>query len=353
MEKDKYILLGDLHSGVSDGSAILMEHHLKYLEDVIEYAVENGIKTIIQTGDTMDVRTSMNTRVFSEWKKRFFDKLRDNGIILIMLVGNHDMYYKHVIHPNSPTEYLGGYENIFVIDRPTFFKPLVMLLVPWICKSNQEEIIEEIETTDAKILVGHFEIKGARMESGVCDSGLPLSMFEKFDMVYSGHFHIKGRYGNVEYVGTPYQSTWADLKAGSKGFHVFNEYGQNFIKNETELFIQVNYTDTFGYELFLDENDLKDKFVKIVVVSREDTARFERFMMKIEDAGCANLVVQEPFENRNHTESSMDESDVNGAESTSELLEDYVSEVFPERKTPVNKLMQRLLSQAQGKVLKC
>lgn len=350
--EEKNMILGDLHSGVSDGSIVMMNHQLNYLDGVVDYAIDNGIKTIFQTGDTMDSRSSMNTLVFSEWKTRFFDRLRDNNILFVMLVGNHDMFYKQTIHPNSPTEFLSEYHNVIIVDRPMIWEPLNMLMVPWICKENRDEIIPLLETTDAKMVMGHFEIKGARMESGICDSGIPMSEFERFGMVFSGHFHIKERYGNIEYVGTPYQMNWGDLKATEKGFHIFNDFGMEFIENTTDIFLQINYTDKFDYEMYLRQHELENKFVKVIVVDREDTARFERFMMELEDSKCAKLVVQEPFENRDHENSSIDTTgDITETESTSDLLKDYIVEVYPERKEPVDKLMQRILSQAQQEEL--
>ena len=35
-------------------------------------------------------------------------------------------------------------------------------------------------------------------------------IFEKFDTVFSGHFHHKSDDGQIYYLGAPYEITWSD-----------------------------------------------------------------------------------------------------------------------------------------------
>jgi hypothetical protein len=47
-----------------------------------------------------------------------------------------------------------------------------------------------MELTNANICMGHFEIQGFTMQGGpVCTDGLDRSLFNEFDVVFSGHYH--------------------------------------------------------------------------------------------------------------------------------------------------------------------
>ena len=44
---------------------------------------------------------------------------------------------------------------------------------------------------------------------------------QKFDTVFSGHFHHKSDDGHIYYLGSPYEFYWNDCD-DRKGFHIFD-----------------------------------------------------------------------------------------------------------------------------------
>ncbi len=340
---DNALILGDLHFGERDGSDLVMSHQKKVLDSVIQYCKDNGIKTIIQTGDLFDVRKSTNTKVINFWRKNFFDVLLTNDIDLKTIVGNHDMYYKNTIIPNSTTEIVGHYPNVEIYDKPTEVGDI--LFVPWICKENQEECINAIKTSEKKICVLHPEIVGANMGGSECTDGLEVQAFDRFETVVCGHFHIRGQYGNCTYVGTPYELTWTDY-GDDKGFHILNGTELEFTKLDFPLFHRFTYDEDKKTDYIL-EHDLTDKHVKLIIENRQDFKAYELFMDKLQIKGMKDLKVIEPLTSLNSSDSVVEFTGELEIKTTESLIEDYISDLYPEKKTGLTQLMLGLHSEAR------
>lgn len=347
----EYLILGDAHAGTRDGNQLVMEQQISYLESVvIPHMLENNISVMIQTGDIFDVRKHTNTAVLHEWKTRFFDVLQKNGIILIVYVGNHDSFYKNTLTPNTVNELLGEYNNVYIINEPEEISlgGTKSLVVPWICQSNEEIAMKMINESDASVCFGHFEIKGAKMESSVCDDGLPLSTFKRFAKTISGHFHIKGDYEDVTYVGTPYEMSWGDF-GNEKGFHIFNveDLTLTFHKNDNQLYHKITYNEDQDMEFYL-KQDYKDKYIKVVIEHRQDFKKYESWLLKLESKGSATLSIIEPIMDRDAKDSNIEDNGDLKILSTEEIIESYVDDVYPERKDKLTKMMLGLHSTARS-----
>jgi DNA repair exonuclease SbcCD nuclease subunit len=168
--------------------------------------IENNINTVLVLGDTFDRRKYVNFYALDRAKKMFFDKLIQNNIKVYMLAGNHDTYYKNTNDVNSPDLLLREYSNIKVIDAPETITidEIDICMIPWICPENYQACLDEMETTKAEICMGHFEISGFAMYRGMqSNEGLSKETFEKFDMVFSGHYHHRSDDGHIYYLGNP------------------------------------------------------------------------------------------------------------------------------------------------------
>lgn len=346
----KTVILGDLHAGVRDGNAILMEHQLDVLDKIIDWCVENGVKVIIQTGDVFDVRRSTNTFVLDVWKERFFNRLAKLKIQLITYIGNHDMYFKNTIRPNTIVSNLGDYNNIQIIEKPTTINldGTDIAIIPWICEENHDECMKLIRESDAPIIFGHFEVKGAMMEGGECTDGLPISTFSKYEKCISGHFHVKGTYDNINFVGTNYGMTWGDYGI-PKGFHVLDtdDLSLEFHENTETMFVKIIYDEDNNMDLEL-EQDLTNKSVKVVIQQREDFKKYEAWVDKLSSKNMAKLGIIEPFQDRSEADVVYHFSGEADVESTEDLIKAYVEEAYPERKTKLTQIMLAVHNEARA-----
>ena len=219
----KIAIITDTHYGARKGSKHLHDYFEKFYDDVFFPALEeHGVDTVVHMGDAFDSRKSIDYQSL-QWAKRVvFDRLKNYKVH--MIVGNHDTYYKNTNEVNSPGLLLSDYNNISVYYEPTEIKldKLKVLFIPWINAENFENSILSIKGSTSKCAMGHLELQGFRVNrSIVMEDGLDSKLFEKFDRVFSGHYHTRSDDGKVFYLGNPYEMYWTDVN-DTRGFHIFD-----------------------------------------------------------------------------------------------------------------------------------
>jgi DNA repair exonuclease SbcCD nuclease subunit len=294
----KVAIITDTHWGARNDSMAFIEYFDKFYTNVfIPKLVEEKIDTVLMLGDTFDRRKYTNHVSLSHAKRIYFDPLSKLGITVHMIVGNHDTAYKNTNDINSPDLLLREYDNINVIDKPTTINVggFDICMMPWICPENYDASIAEMTTTKADICMGHFEIAGFAMYRGMeSHEGLPKDLFDKFDMVFSGHYHHKSDDGHIYYLGNPYELTWQDYN-DPRGFHLFDVSSRKleFIRNPYTMFARVEYNDKEQEPVDLDALDLKQTYVKLVVVNKTDYYKFDKFITKLYNKGCHEIKIIE------------------------------------------------------------
>lgn len=292
----RVILLGDLHMGARGGDLDFVRYFNKFFTDVLfPYMKKNNISYIVQAGDYFDNQTSVDTTAWRESKPVWINELQKNNFQMAVLVGNHDIAYRNTLRVNTPELILSEFDNIQVIKEPTTLTlkdGYSFDIVPWICEENKEEIFSFIEKQASSVLVGHFSIEGFPMFKGgaVEKKGLSRSLFENYPFVFSGHFHSKSSGGNIDYLGVPYEITWADY-SDPKGFHVFDTVNQTveFVVNPHTMFEKISYSE----DLDLDTIDIQGKIVKVIVKNRGDLNKYNKFLEKIKSIGTKDLIIEE------------------------------------------------------------
>jgi DNA repair exonuclease SbcCD nuclease subunit len=296
----KVAIITDQHFGARNDSIAFLDFFQKFYDDTFFPALDAaGINTVLILGDTFDRRKYVNFYALDRAKKMFFDKLEERGIRVHMLAGNHDTYYKNTNDVNSPDLLLREYNNIDVIDSPEtiVIDGTSICMMPWICPENYQESLDEMKNTKAEICMGHFEIAGFAMHRGMeSHDGLSKEIFDKFDMVFSGHYHHRSNDSHIYYLGNPYELTWQDFK-DTRGFHLFDLERREleFIPNPNTMFERVEYDDREQEPLDLDTIDLTGKYVKLVVVNKTDFYKFDKFIQKLYNKGCYEIKIIEDF----------------------------------------------------------
>lgn len=297
----KLAILGDCHLGARSASSHFSQHFNKFFTDVFyPYLVEHEIKDIFQLGDCFDNRTQLSVKAYHACKSSWFDPLVEHGIHMTVLLGNHDIHFKHSLKVNTPELFLAGEygNNITIVNSPTVIEKYgtTIAMIPWICDENKEEVFDFLNRDHiADICLGHFEIEGFDMMRGVPGhGGLPRDLFDRFEMTMSGHYHTKSYdpYHRIHYVGTPYEITFADIH-DPRGFHVFDTETRvlEFIPNPHTMFDRLIYNEGWVGDV----SSLKDKAVKIVVEKKTDLYQFDRFIDSVKLTGVYDLQIIENF----------------------------------------------------------
>jgi DNA repair exonuclease SbcCD nuclease subunit len=345
----KVAIITDQHFGARNDSVVFLDYFQKFYDDVFfPTLIEHNIDTVLVLGDTFDRRKYVNFYALQRAKEMFFDRLADRNITVHMLAGNHDTYFKNTNDVNSPDLLLREYTNINVIDHPATITvdDTQICMMPWICPENYKDSLDTINNTKADICMGHFEIAGFAMYRGMeSHDGLSKETFDKFDMVFSGHYHHRSNDGHIYYVGNPYELTWQDYN-DPRGFHLFDLGSRklHFIRNPFSMFSRIEYDDKDTDPIDLDSLDLNGKYVKLVVVNKTDYYKFDRFTQKLYNKGCHDIKVVEDMSEFNEGELA-DES-IN-LEDTLSVLGHYVESVETDMdKEKIKNYMRALYTEA-------
>ena len=104
------------HFGFKKGSKLYHEYFLKFYEETFFPMLEReGIKTVLDLGDTFDNRKGVDLYSLDWAKRNYFDRLRDMGISVVSVVGNHTAFYKNTNDINTIDLLLREYDNVRII----------------------------------------------------------------------------------------------------------------------------------------------------------------------------------------------------------------------------------------------
>jgi len=321
----KIAIITDQHFGARKNSKLFHDYFLKFYEDIFfPTLIKEGITTIVDMGDTFDSRKGVDF-VSLEWaKNHYYDRLEELGITVHTIIGNHTAYYKNTNDLTGVGLFLREYDNVKIypeaeevtIDKTKF------LFVPWINPENQEKTFELIEESDSPCVMGHLELNGFMATRGhFMENGMDSNIFDKFERVYSGHYHMRSNKENIFYLGNPYEMYWNDVNDRNRGFHLFDTdtLVHTPVNNPYQLFHNLYYEDTPHQMLDITKYD--QKILKVIVRKKSDPKQFEKYIDKLYSSNLAELKIVENFDFTEGEEFEADES-----EDTISLLNRYIQE---------------------------
>jgi DNA repair exonuclease SbcCD nuclease subunit len=322
----KIAIINDTHFGARGENPQVNNYFHKFYDNILfPYMEENKITTLLHLGDVVDRRKFMNFQIWNSWRTKFFDRLLGKKIDLHILLGNHDIYHKNTSDVNAMEELLRFYSNITIYKNAeeVNFDGLPLALVPWINSSNRESTLTFLEKTKASIVFGHLEIAGFEMDQGIiCEGGMDKTPFNRFDKVYTGHFHHKSDDGHIFYLGNQVEITWADY-GDPRGFHVFDTDTREieFIENPNKLFHKIHYSDDtmdFEYWKKFDFTPFRESYIKIIILKKQNPYLFDVVLSSLYKVEPIDIMVVE-----DHRE-EIEEITLDQAEDVPTLLSKYI-----------------------------
>jgi DNA repair exonuclease SbcCD nuclease subunit len=211
----------------------------------------------------------------------------------IMLVGNHDRWYKNQYsgHNMYIVDLLGDLRNVIVVDKaikactPIFKSDLSIVNLSYAClpsghKPPPNFNIIEYPEADFNICLFHDIVRGSRFSNGTtAPDGLDKNIldYKAFDLVLGGDNHepqdldLQNTYGI--YIGAPMQHNWGD--SGSKrGFWIIDLYKNDdgstgrevkFIKSSAPEFIKEEISITSDDDLIKFMSTIGDRWRNNIV----------------------------------------------------------------------------------------
>lgn len=214
----RFLIYADLQA--TDGSDVCflnpaktLQHYRmeKFFADMRRIYAEQKCGGVIDLGDTTDDRTSitwptvellganLNQFPSSDWNFK--------------LTGNHEQYLRNAEINNRRL-----FEHKFnVVDGCEIFQ--FGSYMAFFCSFTEDYaglthwIVEGLKEYKnyPKLLFGHFQVVGARMNSGIALHGVPVDILKHFNLCLLGHVHIPQTIGNcIHYVGSPFQQDWGE-----------------------------------------------------------------------------------------------------------------------------------------------
>lgn len=306
---EKFIVVSDLHIGIHKDDEIWLRQTESLFDQIRDTAVKKNIDNIIIAGDFFHERKTVNVATMY----RAYNILKSlSDFHIIILIGNHDTYYKNQIDPNSLYVF-SDLSNVQIIDELTVIDDAAFL--PW---TTEKVNITEIRQ---KYLISHIEIDGfpATYKSNFF-GGYDKNDFQHFEKVISGHFHIPSNRGNILYCGAPFHLTFSD-KGSTSGYYIFDKGKIRFVENQDYAkYVRVTTEDAVDRKM-IEGNMVSMNFVKDYGILGNNR--------KIEHMQSLNPLRLFPdFTNISvHTDISSTQEDLAPVKSVKEILHDYVSNI--------------------------
>jgi len=341
----KVAIITDQHFGCRKNSKVFHDYFLKFYNDVFFPTIEKeGITTIIDMGDTFDSRKGIDFSALAWSKVNYFDRLEELGCTVHTIVGNHTAYYKNTNEVNAIDLLLREYDNVNIYSEATPIEVggLSILLVPWINSENEEKTLAMIDKSKSSVCMGHLELKGFKIHRGyVMESGTDCNLFNKFERVYSGHYHTRSNQDNIYYLGNPYEIYWNDCD-DTRGFHLFDTETLEHtpINNPYRIYYKIYYED-HDYQTF-DTREYEGKIVKLIVRKKTNPKKFEKFVDKLYNSNVHELKIIENFYIQESEDFEAFES-----EDTLSILNRYIEDAeINLDKSTVQKMIQEIYREA-------
>lgn len=269
--KPKVAIFSDLHLGLYGNSEQWHEIALNWADWIVEDLKKNKIKDIFFLGDFFHNRSEISVQTIHV-ASLILEKFRDFN--MIMIVGNHDAYYKNRSDIHS-LALMSAHDNITIVDElleiEAFDKKL--LFVPW---------NTDLPDRQFDYIFGHFEVLTFKMNNyKVCDHGIMASdLLVRSPRTYSGHFHTKStklyKEGFISYIGNTFHHDFNDY-GDEKGYYILD------LEDDTNTFCPNKVSPKFQKILAskikqYDKTHFKNNVVKLIV----DTDLDEKTVSKIQ-----------------------------------------------------------------------
>lgn len=206
------VIFTDLHLGLRHNSRQHNEWCAQFVDWMIDQAHARKIRTCVFLGDWSHHRAHVNV-VTLNYSLQCLRRLSESFDHVIMLLGNHDLYYRDRLDMHS-IPYVKEFPNVHLIHETTETDQIAF--VPWLVG----DAWKQISKIKKPYIMCHAEIARFQMNAMIDmpDNGtLTADHFTNQKLVMSGHFHKRQRKGNILYVGNAFPHNFADVNDDQRG----------------------------------------------------------------------------------------------------------------------------------------
>jgi predicted phosphodiesterase len=299
-------ILADSHHGARNDSVPMQNMMAKFYGEVVFPTFDAcGVSHVIHLGDVVDRRKYLNIATARFMHEHYNQPMAERGITQHITLGNHDIYWKSSTDVSAVEElYRHVPERVTIHSQPAEIEidGCRILLLPWITDNNRDASMSLIQNSTCPIAMGHLELSGFQMFRGITNNeGLNPQLFDRFEMVLTGHYHHKSTVEPIHYVGAMWPMTWNDYN-DPRGFHLFDTqtHELTYIPNPYSLFVKVVYDDKgkdYSYiqglvrDVLAADSPHHDAYVKVIVKSREYPYWYDLLMDALYKVNAQDVLV--------------------------------------------------------------
>lgn len=216
---NKVACFTDIHFGLKNNSRVHNEDCLNFIKWFIQTAKQNNCETCIFLGDWHHNRSTVNVTTIN-YIVAALKLLNESFTNVYIILGNHDLFYRDNRDLHS-FPFANLHSNIKVIEDITEIGGVS--LVPWLVQDEHKSISK----INSKYVFGHFEIPNFFMNANIRmpkNGKIDIDTFQKIEMVFSGHFHMRQTINNITYIGNSFPHDFGDVDDNERGMMIL-EWG--------------------------------------------------------------------------------------------------------------------------------
>jgi len=261
-----FVVFSDLHlhewtygaSYTESGFNSRLEAMKKSLLEMCDYCQENNIIDILFCGDFFHTQSTLSVQAIQA-AFQFFEKTRELGLNLHLLVGNHDVSDKkqaiHSLHMFKPYAHVIEEEEVFQMGRWT------VAALPFCEDEKKIKHFLNVIAPEAHFAIMHQGVKNVPMASGVIlneilsENMIPESLVHCF----VGHYHHHRKVNpHFTVVGSFTHQTWSDANS-VRGF-LHYKVDTNIVK-----LIETSAPKFFAFDYpNIDETKIRGNMIRVL-----------------------------------------------------------------------------------------
>jgi DNA repair exonuclease SbcCD nuclease subunit len=222
----KSACFSDIHFGRKNNSETHNNDCLKFIDWFCEQvSKDKSVDHVVFLGDWFEHRNAINVQTLNKAYEAM-GKLNQLGLPIFFIVGNHDLYLRHLRSTHSVI-FSEQFENFNVIDEPTIVNDVLFL--PFLFPQEYIEFNPAINK--AKVIYGHLELQGFVVtgDTTVLDHGPDHTEFKNPKRIFTGHFHKRQIKDNVIYIGNTFPMDFSDTNDFDRGMMMY-DYALDSVK---------------------------------------------------------------------------------------------------------------------------
>ncbi len=294
-------LISDIHFGLRQNSIDWLKIHQDYFNKFFIPEIKRNYKKgdiLFVLGDVFDNRNTVNVLV-QNYVIKLFKKLQ-SILPVYILVGNHDIYFKHTNDINSLKILEPFVEKIYTEVDVFDFDDTKILIMPWVEELEDEKKYFDKYNGECDYVFAHTEFKGLKHNKfSTIEHGFEVGDDYYYKKYFSGHIHTQQQQNNIVYLGNPFSMSRSDVNM-KKGIYIFTPKDDDyrFIENKiSPKFIRKSILQIAELTQTQFEKLITNNFIDIIVpMEMSSIITYNSFNKFKNLAKLINLEIQDMYD---------------------------------------------------------